>query len=37
VLDVSTDIDASFGGFMNDIRVEPEYVTLSTPPSRSSA
>lgn len=26
VLDVSQDIDARFGGFMNDIRVEPEFV-----------
>lgn len=26
VLDVSGDIDARFGGFMNDIRVEPQYV-----------
>jgi hypothetical protein len=31
VLDVSTDVDARFGGVMNDIRVEPEYVTLSEP------
>jgi hypothetical protein len=28
VLDVSADIDERFGGFMNDIRVEEEYVTL---------
>jgi hypothetical protein len=27
VLDVSKDIDKLFGGFMNDIRVEPEFVT----------
>jgi hypothetical protein len=26
VLDVSQDIDPRFGGFMNDIRVEPEFV-----------
>jgi len=26
VLDVSGDIDCRFGGFMNDIRVEPEFV-----------
>ena len=25
VLDVSLDIDERFGGFMNDIRVEPEF------------
>ena len=28
VLDVSQEIDARFGGFMNDIRVEPEFVKL---------
>ena len=28
VLDVSHDIDARFGGFMNDIRVEPEFVKI---------
>lgn len=28
VLDVSGDIDARFGGFMNEIRVEPEYVVV---------
>ena len=27
VLDVSQDVDTRFGGFMNDIRVEPEFVT----------
>ena len=32
VLDVSPDIDARFGGFRNDIRVEPFYVTLSQRP-----
>jgi hypothetical protein len=32
VLDVSTDIDARFGGYMNDIRVEPEYVTKTEAP-----
>jgi hypothetical protein len=26
VLDVSVDVDTRFGGYMNDIRVEPEYV-----------
>ena len=26
VLDVSTDIDKRFGGFMNDIRLEPEFL-----------
>jgi hypothetical protein len=26
VLDVSVDADAHFGGYMNDIRVDPEYV-----------
>ena len=26
VLDVSADIDQRFGGFMNDIRLEPEYL-----------
>jgi hypothetical protein len=37
VLDVSAEIDAQFGGYMNDIRVEPEYVVLTSPPSGSSA
>ena len=37
VLDVSADIDARFGGYMNDIRVEPEYVAPATPRSGSSA
>jgi hypothetical protein len=32
VLDVSADIDERFGGFMNDIRVEPEYVELTEVP-----
>jgi hypothetical protein len=27
VLDVSQEVDARFGGFMNDIRVESEFVT----------
>jgi hypothetical protein len=27
VLDVSFDVDSRFGGFMNDLRVEPEFVT----------
>jgi len=31
VLDVSADIDARFGGFMNDIRVEPEFVSRQGP------
>lgn len=26
VLDVSTDIDSRFGGYMNDIRVERRYI-----------
>ena len=26
VLDVNQDIDARFGGFMNDIRIEPGFV-----------
>ena len=26
VLDVSAEIDPIFGGYMNDIRVEPDYV-----------
>lgn len=26
VLDVSADLDSGFGGFMNDIRLEPEYL-----------
>ena len=30
VLDVS-EVDAIFGGFMNDIRVEEEYLTLVKP------
>jgi hypothetical protein len=30
VLDVSK-VDAIFGGFMNDIRVEEEYLTLVKP------
>ena len=28
VLDVSADIDARFGGFMNDLRVEAEYLEV---------
>ncbi len=28
VLDVSNEVDQRFGGFRNDIRVEPEYVEL---------
>ncbi len=28
VLDVSVDVDARFGGFKNDIRVEPEFVRV---------
>lgn len=27
VLDVSSDIDALYGGYMNDIRVEQDYLT----------
>lgn len=26
VLDVSAEIDTAFGGFMNDIRLEPDYL-----------
>jgi hypothetical protein len=37
VLDVSADIDTRFGGYMNDIGVEPEYVAVTEPPSGSSA
>ena len=29
VLDVSSDVDERFGGFMNDIRVEEKYVISS--------
>ena len=28
VLDVSVDVDERFGGFMNDLRVEPEYLEV---------
>ncbi len=28
VLDVSSDVDERFGGFMNDIRVEREHLSL---------
>lgn len=31
VLDVSADVDARFGGVMNDIRVEPEFVDRPEP------
>jgi hypothetical protein len=31
VLDVSQDIDKRFGGFMNDIRVEPQFVIKISP------
>lgn len=34
VLDVSADIDERFGGFMNDIRVEPEFVTKTEQPEK---
>ena len=30
VLDVSKDVDPRLGGFMNDIRVEPEFVSLES-------
>ena len=33
VLDVSADIDHRFGGFMNDIHVEPEYLLEVSPQS----
>jgi hypothetical protein len=29
VLDVGRDVDARFGGYGNDIRVEPVYVALT--------
>jgi hypothetical protein len=32
VLDVSADVDAVFGGYMNDIRLEPEYVVMGQRP-----
>jgi hypothetical protein len=32
VLDVGADIDARFGGYMNDIRVELMYVVLASSP-----
>jgi hypothetical protein len=35
VLDVSAEVDARFGGYMNDIRVDAEHVALT--PSGSSA
>ena len=31
VLDVSIDVDKVLGGYMNDIRVETDYVTRSVP------
>jgi hypothetical protein len=34
VLDVSQEADQRFGGFRNDIRVEPEYVELALRPPR---
>ena len=34
VLDVSADIDPRFGGYMNDIRVEEEYLEVILPTSR---
>jgi hypothetical protein len=37
VLDASAEVDARFGGYTNDVRVEPEYVVLATPPLGSSA
>jgi hypothetical protein len=37
VLDVSAEVDPRFGGYMNDIRVEPEYVAPAMPPSGSAA
>jgi hypothetical protein len=33
VLDVSADIDHRFGGFMNDIRLEREYLREAFPSS----
>lgn len=26
ILDVSNDVDVNFGGFMNDLRIEPEFI-----------
>ena len=34
VLDVSSDIDPLFGGYANDIRVEPEYVLPCSKPTQ---
>ena len=36
VLDVSADIDHRFGAFMNDIRVEDEYLDVVSPPAPES-
>ena len=33
VLDVAAEIDPKFGGFMNDIRVEPVFVRACRPPN----
>jgi len=35
VLDVSAEVDAKFGGFKNDLRVEPECVKLVQPKTSS--
>jgi len=37
VLDVSGDIDHRFGGFMNDIRLEAEYLELVASPGGGSS
>ena len=36
VLDVSADIDHRFGGYMNDIRLEPEYLREASAPSSAA-
>jgi len=33
VLDVSREIDGRLGGYLNDLRVEAEYLELVGPPS----
>lgn len=30
VLDVSADVDGCFGGYLNDLRLEPEYLREAT-------
>lgn len=36
VLDVSEDIDKQFGGYMNDVRIEPRFVTRVDPPFQNT-